>query len=170
MWKEIPGTQGIYSISDSGEVKNNRTDKTIKQSFYKNGYLGVGIVINGKQKRYRVHRLVAMTFLENPEKKTQVNHKDGNKTNNSVSNLEWATPQENMRHAYANGLKEINYSQKGYKNPKAVIQCDLNGNEIRRYKSIKDAERITGIDNSGIAKACKGIYKTQKGFKWRYAT
>ena len=89
MWKNIyiDNQKTNYSISDTGEVKNNKTNKILKQQI-QNGYCHCTLSIKPKPKRCRVHRLVAQTFLENPENKEFVNHKDGNRQNNNVNNLE----------------------------------------------------------------------------------
>lgn len=163
MWKVIPETNGRYSVSDNGEVRNNKTGRILKAIETYNGYLRVGI----NKKLYRVHHLVAEAFIEKPMGCTQINHKDGNKKNNHFSNLEWCTARENIIHAYKSGLKKVSYEN--IKSPTPIIQMDLQDNPIKVYASIKDAERETGIDNSAISKACKGKRKTVHGYKWRYA-
>ena len=99
-----------YTISYDGTV-TNRHGRNIKPQVSKNGYVRVELWENGKGKKYLLHRLVAQAFIENPCKKPQVNHIDGNPLNNSVENLEWATQSENQLHAYRAGL------QVGYKKP-----------------------------------------------------
>lgn len=154
----------------------------------KNNYLGIHL---GGMKKSYAHIIVAQSFIPNPDNKTQVNHKDGNTHNNYCgckknnyldSNLEWVTPKENMEHASVNGLintesekrKEqcrINRSKVNYKNIlHPVIQLDLNGNLIKEYNSIKDAEIETGIKSQNIrAVASKdGYHKTAGGFNWIY--
>ena len=102
--KQFPGYEGIYEISTHGEVKSIRNNKILKPFITKCGYKQVELNLNGKAKKFLIHRLVAQVFIPNPHKKTQVNHIDGNKTNNDMSNLEWTTPAENTKHAYKNGL------------------------------------------------------------------
>lgn len=167
-WKIIEGCNGVYSVSNMGRVKNNKKNRLLKQSMLHNGYLAVHITEMGKLKYYRVHRLVGKYFVDGYQKEKQINHKDGNKTNNKHDNLEWVTPSQNIKHAFSIGLKTVDYSN--IKNPKAVKQYSMNGEFIKEYPSIKDAERHTGIDNSAIAKVCKGKYKSSGGFKWQYAT
>lgn len=162
MWKQIKDSN--YYVNEDGEVKNGKTNKIIKGVKTKNGYLRVGI--NGKL--IRVHRLVAEAFLEKEIGKTQINHKDGNKENNKASNLEWCTPSENIKHAFDNGLKKPDY--RNIKEPRPVIQLDLQGNVVNIYKSLIEAERQTGFSNSSISKVCRGIYKTAYGYKWQFAT
>lgn len=111
-WKDIKGFENKYQVSNFGRVKSlSRTiiggwkTRTLSERILKvsnrNGYLSVFL---GREYRNNIHRLVAETFILNPENKTQINHKDGNKHNNHVNNLEWVTQSENTKHAYANGL------------------------------------------------------------------
>lgn len=117
MWKPVPGYEGFYEVSDSGQVKSlERTlicsdgrpktvrEKILKPKTNKYGYLSLGLWRSGKRKDAVVHRLVASAFLENPNKYEQVNHKDGDKLNNNVSNLEWCDNIYNMKHAVEHDL------------------------------------------------------------------
>jgi len=109
-WKEIDLFDKLYSVSDTGLLRNNKTNKILKQTIHKTGYYCVTVKPygrNGKQKCFRVHREVALAFLPKSEEHTQVNHKDGNKTNNHVSNLEWCTGSENILHAIKTGLMKV---------------------------------------------------------------
>lgn len=94
---------GIYTIYSDGKVYSNKSKKFIKPHI-ENGYYRVGLFIDGKPKTYKLHRLIAECFIEKQEGKTQVNHKDCNKLNNEVSNLEWCNNSENQLHAYKHGL------------------------------------------------------------------
>ena len=128
MWKDIPGYEGLYQASDMGEIKSIRRwvnngqpsgryveEKILKPVLSGRGYEQVMLRKNGKSVHQYVHRLVALTFLANPSNKKAINHKDGNKRNNSVNNLEFVSYSENNYHAYANGLKgkgELFYNSK----------------------------------------------------------
>lgn len=101
IWKKIADTN--YYISNKGRVKNSN-GYIKKQTKDARGYLRLQLYIDGKKINFRIHRLVAMAFLENPENKKTVNHIDGNKENNNVDNLEWATYSENQYHAIRTGL------------------------------------------------------------------
>lgn len=119
-WKDIFGYEGLYKVSNRGIVvgyakkwlsgrwvNRSRPEREMTQSIDHKGYFIIGLRKNGKQKMFKVHRLVAMAFIENPENKPQVNHKDTNKKNNHVDNLEWATSAENMQHAHDNGFMNL---------------------------------------------------------------
>lgn len=111
-WKDVEGFEGIYQISNRGEVRSlDRFDgirgikgRTIKPNLKQNGYAQVGLRKEGKRKWVSIHRLVAIHFINNPKNKPQVNHIDCNKQNNNIENLEWVTAQDNYKHAKENGL------------------------------------------------------------------
>jgi len=158
IWKDIPlsitsGHDGLQ-VSSQGRIK------------YKNGNIGngfssgeyLGISIGGKI--FRLHRIIAQVFLENPENKPIVNHKDGNKLNAHLDNLEWVTSSENSIHSYETGLN---------KNVKPVIQFDIHMNKIKEFKSLKEAEIYTKIQAENIGKVCAGKIKTAKGFRFLFA-
>ena len=115
MWKTIKGHPN-YAVNEKGDVKNIKTERILKPVFTHNGYLRVNL--NGKL--IRVHRIVALAFIPTENEFLQINHKDGNKQNNNVNNLEWCTASENITHAHLTGLKKINYT--GIKNPKKIEQ------------------------------------------------
>lgn len=105
-WKYIVGYEGIYQVSNTGDVRRrfnpkykSRVDVELKKSSEKTGYLSVLLSVDGYKKRFLVHRLVALSFIENPKNKKVVNHIDFNKENNSVNNLEWCTQSENCKHS-----------------------------------------------------------------------
>lgn len=102
--KDIPGWEGLYACTTHGDIWSYRSDKFLSPSKNKRGYLHVTFTKDGKRYDYRVNRLVAMTFLDNPNNLPQVNHIDGNKLNNYLSNLEWCTPEYNIQHGKEHGL------------------------------------------------------------------
>ena len=200
VWKDVVGYEGYYQVSNLGNVKsvdryvsNNSKQMLVKGRLMnlkqdKKGYLRVNLSKNNHVTFTPVHRLVAMAFIPNLENKPQVNHIDGVKTNNNVSNLEWVTNLENMQHAVRSGLfpyagpnRNINrpistkVSSNGTtpgKQPKAVLQIDPITNEvIAEHMSIAEAARAVGVKVAGnIGGCCKGLYgrNTIKGYKWKY--
>lgn len=117
IWKDIEGFENRYEISSFGNVRNKKTSKVLKHSNNYHGYPFVLLRKKGddKVKNLKIHRLVAEAFIPNPDNLPQVNHKDGNKLNNSVDNLEWCTCQYNIQHSFANGLQTPNgEALKGY--------------------------------------------------------
>ena len=162
-WKPVVGYEGHYQVSNFGRVKSIKFGKEImlKQHInIKGGYYYVCLLKNGKHKNYYVHRLVAQAFIPNPNNLPQVNHKDENKTNNNVDNLEWCTNEYN--HNYGTINERISQSQS-----KPVLQYDLNGNFIKEWKSVNECGR-NGFNQGDICKCCNGKRKTAKGFIWRY--
>ena len=168
IWKDVVGYEGIYQVSSLGRIKslpkkikmrNQFTEKEmiLKPLKTKGGYYSIHLA-NGKgnRKRCQIHRLVAKAFLSNPNNKPQVNHIDGNKKNNCVSNLEWCTAKENNTHALKTGLKELSYRRI------PVLQYDLKGNFIKQWESETD----TNIPH--ISDVCKGKRKSAGGYIWRY--
>ena len=166
IWKDVIGYEGLYQVSNHGRIKSLKFNKEriLKPGLNNTGYFIVNLFINNKSKIYKIHRLIAIHFVPNPVNKPQVNHKDGNKLNNHVDNLEWCTRSENMKHAWKNGLCE-NVRKK------AIKQGSMNGKEYLSkkvqcietgivYESGIQAERKTGINNSNISKCCKGKRKS----------
>lgn len=157
IWKDIAGYEGKYQVSNRGRVKSlnyNRTgqERILKVGNVGNGYLGVILYKNGKIKRCKIHRLVTTAFIPNPDNLPEVNHKDKNKTNNCVDNLEWCTTQYN-----------IDYSKS-----KQVIGIHKVTGLILEFSSTMEAERITNIPNGNISKCCKGRRKSAGGYIWMY--
>lgn len=156
-----------YEINECGIVRNKKTKKSLKYWKTTIGYNTVCLFKNGIRKTYYVHRLIANNFIENPKKYNEVNHIDGNKENNSISNLEWCTHQHNMREAHNNGLIRETY---GKDNPisKKVKQTIIKTGEIIIWDSMMDAQREMGYSTGSICDACKGNLKTAYKSKWEY--
>lgn len=167
MWKDIKGYEGLYQVSDKGEVqrllKGGRT-KLVKPRC--GLYPTVSLSNHCNKKSYLVHRLVAEYFLERPEGTTEVNHKDGNKWNNDLSNLEWVTQRQNIDHA----VKELEAFKYG-KTPRKVRCIDpYSGQIVEEFRSVSEATRAVGKDSrQGITCCCQGRRITAYGYKWEYA-
>lgn len=169
-WKDIPGYEGIYQASTFGRIKSlphlikaNKDGGTRYTKLYIkkltvgwHGYMYVSLSKNGIQKTCLLHRVVADTFIPNPDKLPAINHKDGNKKNNHVENLEWCTDSENQIHASMNGL---------FKKTKRV-KCLETG---KMYRNSCEAERKTGISSRAIRNVCVGKGNTAGGYKWEWA-
>jgi hypothetical protein len=171
MWKDIAGYEGLYQISNFGNVKSLPKKKgcgigyTQKERVLKaasNGqYLFVVLRKDRKSKMHYVHRLVAQAFIANPNNKSDINHLNGKKTDNRVSNLEWATRQENIIHAYKNGLEKPH--------TRKILQYDKRGNLIKEWNSIKDAAAWLNKPRTNISHCCRGNrYKSAYGYVWKY--
>ena len=171
IWADIDGYSGLYQVSNIGRIKslggksNHNSEMIMKQQEIL-GYMSVTLRKDDISKMFKVHRLVANAFIDNPLNKPQVNHIDGNKRNNAVSNLEWVTPSENAKHAFEIGLKK---SQSGKDNKRsiAIERIDNNGIVLDEYCGFREAERITGIPHSNISKCCRGEAQSAGGYKWR---
>lgn len=156
IWKQVPNTIKTYWVSNLGRFKNSSGIILVNSKLTPGGYNVVGI----DKVTYRLHRIVALTFIENPENKEQVNHIDGNKTNNAVSNLEWVTNQENQIHKFKTGLGN-NFTRK-------IGQYDLEHNLIKEFSSIIGAAKELNIGKSNIRGILSNYRKTAGGFIFKY--
>ena len=162
IWKDVIGFEGLYMVSDDGQIcslcsgrwKTKRMRKLISD---KDGYMTVCLKKNGKYTNKKVHRLVAEAFIPNVNSEPCINHKDCNRANNHVTNLEWCSYRYN--NLYMDKYKASN---------KPVNKLDDNGNVIKSYESMKAAGLDNGIDPSLISPVVKGKRKKAGGFKWEY--
>lgn len=164
VWKPIPNFEGLYDVSNFGRVKSLPRNGTISKSRIlkplkkKSGYLDIVLQKNGKRTYKHIHQIVALTFIPNPLDKPQVNHKDGNKYNNHVNNLEWNTASENLNHKY-----RILKCKPSRHHMKSIV-C-LETGEI--FDSIKAAERKYGESYGAIQHYLVGKTKSAYGLHWR---
>ena len=179
IWKDIPGYEGIYQVSNLGRVRSLNI-KILKTFLDNAGYL----CFHTKDlKNYRVHRLMAEVFIPNPNNLSDLNHRDECKTNNFVwvnedgsvdldkSNLEWLSHRDNINYGTAQERRMKSYtegrcSHKIFK--RKVAQYSLNGTLIAIYSSITEAAEATGAKAGNIVRCCRGTGKTTRGFIWEY--
>lgn len=161
-----------YSVTDDGRIfslnyNSTGKKKELKQKENTQGYKHVRLSKNGKSKTIPVHRIVALSYLPNPDNLQAVNHKDENKTNNMVGNLEWCSIKYN--NTYGTRLERVSKIQLNRKDlSKQVKQFKKDGVFLKEYPSTNEVERQTGFDQSNISKCCKGKYKSAYGYIWRY--
>ena len=178
VWKDIPEFEGYYQVSDLGRIrsldrvvncksagKRFAKGRVLKDSKRSDGYRHIALWRGWQKKVFLIHRLVAQAFLLNPENKSQVNHKHGNKIDNRASELEWNTHKENTEHAVQSGLIPSTSSPQSL----AIVQLSLDQKVLNIWPSAKEVQRRFGYDCSSIAKCAKGKSKTAYGFKWEYA-
>lgn len=161
IWKDLIDYEGLYKISNLGNIKscNKRySHKPIYKKITKKGYNIVALSKNKIIKSYNLHRLVAINFIENPNLKNQINHINGIKTDNRVDNLEWVTAKENIKHAFHLGLMDSRI-----KNMKKPV-IDISNGEI--YDSIYQASRILELPYTYISKRLQGITKNNTSLKY----
>lgn len=164
-WKEIQGYNGRYFISSNGQIKN-KYGKILKP-WIRNGYYTIGLMVNKKRTNYYVHRLVAEYFLSNPDKQRNfVNHLDGDKLNNNVSNLEWCTRQENAQHAYETGLLIPTVENLVRFDRKPVIRIE----DGKWFSGVTEAANQMGVCEAAMSKCLnKGLSATCCGYHWKFA-
>lgn len=188
IWKDIEGYEGLYQVSNLGRVKslprfrNNQFNgsEIIMKPHFINGYLNIMLVKDGIKKRFFVHRLVACAFIPNPYNLPFVNHKDENKENNCVDNLEWCTAKYNSNYGNRNKkMLESRNKNGGSWSEKCVEQYTKDGQFVKEYKSLNEASRQTGVSLIGISLVCRGkeqidedgysfIRRTAGGYVWKF--
>lgn len=157
IWKDIKDYEGHYQVSNLSRVKSIKFGKErILKQHIRGGYYSVVLSKNGILKIFKVHRLVAQAFIPNPNNYKEVNHKDENKANNVVSNLEWCDRKYNQ-----------NYGTRTEKCSKKVYQYTLDGKFVKEWKSTAECGR-NGYNYGNVAACCRGKLKKYKNFIWKY--
>lgn len=182
IWRDIKGYEGLYQISSIGRVKrlekirrNGRGYRKYKEQITDGyiddvGYRYVILTKERKEKRFRLHRLVAEAFIPNPDNKPEIDHINTNRTDNRIENLRWVTRKENLN----NKITKIKMSHlpkpKGKNHPRArkVQQFNIDGTFVKEYDCIKDAVVETNGSKAGIILCCQGKRKTSGGCLWKY--
>lgn len=177
VWKDVPNYEGIYKASNFGRIK--MVKRTLIDSLGKkinkkehilkprtgNRYYMIALYKNGKREDLLLHRLIAQTFIPNPENKPFVNHKDENCFNNCSDNLMWCTQKENMNWGTINERMSKNSKSK-----RKVNQYDMDGNFIKQWDCMTDFYKSKGLKlKTGIIECCKGRRQSHMGYKWKYA-
>lgn len=187
IWKDILNYEGLYQVSNLGDIKSLKRKHTkgciLRYSIGNSGYKQVVLCKNGECKTRMIHRLVAETFIENPNNFKEVNHKDENKLNNSVDNLEWCdriynqnygtaikrmVENHNYKECAKKGALKHNYSLIGYKIRKRILQKSIEGKIIKEWKGIYYAAKSLNLCPSGISLCCNNKIKTCGNYCWEY--
>ena len=168
IWRDITGYEGYYQVSDQGRVKSlerkgRKSERILKPSMDRDGYLQVGLHAGGKQKTLKVHRLVCQVFHENPDNKPEVNHINENASDNRACNLEWSTRIENITHGTRTERSAKTQS-------KPVAQYAQDGELIEIWPSTREVERQTGFRHGYICQSANGKRKQAYGFIWKYVS
>lgn len=171
VWKDIPQYEGLYQISSIGRVKslkrsinrkNNRLlnlrEKYLSLKIDEHGYVKVQLWKDNKGKNIRAHRLVALCFIDNPNHFLEVNHIDGNKTNNNYNNLEWCDYHHNQLESKRLGLNKC-----------TKVNMIKDGILVKTFESISEAAKFNNTDRSSIFRCLNGKYKQNNGYTWKYA-
>lgn len=159
IWRDVEDYEWLYQVSNLGNVRSKKRNKNLKPFTTSNNYLKVKLSCNNKQIDYFVHRLVAKAFIPNPNNLSQVNHIDENIQNNNINNLEWCTHSYNQN--FGNRNKKVQNAL-GVK----INQYDLNGNFIKTFNSINEAQKECHTGH--INKCLSGKYKKAGNYIWKY--
>lgn len=178
IWRDIKGYEGFYKVSNLGKVWSCRSEKELKQKQNKFGYMRVNLCVENSNKTHLVHRLVAEAFIPNPDNLPQVNHKDEDKTNNSVGNLEFCNAKYNSN--YGTHKDKLKISSTGRKMPKYAVDKAAekhkkrigmfkNGVLVKEYESAADANNDNeNFNYVSISACCNGRIKTYRGYEWKF--
>lgn len=177
-WRDVAGYEGLYKVSSLGRVysvprlsaNGSRVgNRVLSPNRHKNGYLSVMLSKDGRANRALVHRLVARAFLGVDDERTEVNHIDGRKDNNAVSNLEWCNHSENNAHAVRIGLRTMDKVTKGcIEKRRRPVALFFEGREVAWFPSVKDAASLTGIGETCIARCARGEVASCGGYRAEY--
>lgn len=181
IWKAVEGYSGFYEVSNLGNVKSlyRSVPKLLSQKTDKDGYKLVSLYKCGESRTYRVHRLVATSFLPNADNLPFINHKDEVRGNNAASNLEWCTAAYNTNYGGCRNRNRDSHLGKKQsaetikkrvaKTRKPIVQKTISGDFVAKWDGIRKCAETLGIDSSSLSKCCMGKLPHYKGFKWEYA-
>lgn len=160
-WRDIPEFKGLYQASNLGRIRSLKTGIVMIPQINHKGYHRLLLMKAGKAYSRLIHRLVASAFIPNPMSLPQINHKDENKTNNNISNLEWCTNIYNHNYGTRNARVSV-------ANSRPVLSINKHG-YISLYPSALVASKLLGVNPASVTHACQSGIATLKGYKWRYA-
>ena len=178
IWKDIKGYEGLYQVNNLGNVKSLVSNKILKPMISNSGYFRVDLFKKHNRNQFSIHRLVALHFIIKPSDKDHVNHKDEDKLNNNVENLEWVTHEENCNYGTAikRRVENTNFKSRAidYTNcieatSKPIIQFSREGKFIKRYNSLSECARENNFKSvSNISRCCQGERNTAYGYKFKF--
>lgn len=169
IWRDIKGFEGLYQVSNQGNVRNVKRGKLLRKELTWRGYHRITL---GSKGRKMLHRIVCEAFIPNPNNLPIINHINENKTDNRVENLEWCTQSHNVKHSYLNHKESWgNTGNRGRRNVLSKPCAKLkDGIVVAKYSGASEAERITGISRSSIIQVCNNskVRKTAGGYEWKW--
>lgn len=161
VWKDVLNYEGLYKVSNLGNIYSVRRKRKMNGTIDKDGYVRIALIKDGIRKDTTAHRLVAENFILNPNNYDQINHKDEIPSHNWMENLEWCNSKYNNN--YGHRTENMANSHK-----KPILQLDLKGNILKEFNSAKEVQNLYNYDNSLISKCCQGKRKTAYGYKWLF--
>lgn len=168
-WADIPEFEGRYQVSKEGSVRSLVTNRVMKLQKHNQGYSTVALTLrdgSGRKKQFLVHRLVAEAFIANTENRETVNHRNGDKRDNSVDNLEWATYSENIAHSYKQLGRTAHTAT--LRDSSRPCVCLKDGEVVGVFPSATTAATVMGLRNRGVSRAATGERKTYASYGWKY--
>lgn len=163
LWKDVPDYEGYYEVSNTGLIRSKNGIRKPQVSW--DGYLYVKLCKKGQCRKVKIHRLVALAFIPNPNNLPEINHKDENPANNHVENLEWCDRTYNNNYGTRNARAAIGI---GKANSKRIKQFDIKRKYIQTFDSVKQASEILNIDKSSISRCACGLRLSAGGYVWKY--
>lgn len=157
LWEWIEGYEGVYAVSELGRVYSVRSELFLRSRADRDGYSAVTLTVKGKRKTIKVHRLVAIAFIPNPDGLKEVDHKNLDRADNVTSNLQWSTRRNNT----------INRKKVKNRRGKSIVVQILGGVIVRRYRCLRAVEEF-GFNHRRVSVCCNGRQKIHKGYEWKY--
>lgn len=167
IWKDIQGFDGLYQVSNLGRIKSSIRSRILEGSLNKEGYRRITLRSSGTGRPYYVHRLVAETFLPNPDNLPQVDHINTIRDDNRIENLRWVTPSKNNNNKLTRKRnKKAQIELTAFK--RLIIQLNMDNSFVAIFYYASDASKSTGIHSRAILKCCNGIQNSAGGYIWMF--